>query len=128
MKYNVIIACNVIEHIYEPAGFVRSLRERLTPGGRIVLATPDIGSFWYRLLKRRWPSFKIPEHVVFYSDKTLGRLLREGSFKSIRPIPFAHAFPFGLIADKIGFRAPEAIGHVPVWIPGTMTALAGERD
>jgi SAM-dependent methyltransferase len=76
--FDVIIAVNVIEHVYSPLEFISSLRQRLKSGGRIVIATPDIGSFWHGIMGRKWPSFKIPEHVTFFTRSTLTRLLDRG--------------------------------------------------
>lgn len=126
-QFDQIIAINVIEHVYDPVPFLNSLYSRLSPGGWLALATPDIGSFWHRLLGRRWPSFKIPEHVAFYDAGTLSRLLAGAGLIEVRKIPFAHAFPLGLIAKKMGARLSDRLGRVPVWLPRTMVALGARR-
>jgi len=124
--FNVIVTINVIEHIYEPVSFLRLLGDRLAPGGKVVVATPDIGSLWYKGMKKRWPSFKIPEHVAFYDSKTLARLLETAGFQSIMSIPFPHAFPLGLIAKKIGLSLTGNLGKANIWLPKTMVALSGQ--
>lgn len=123
-NFDIIILINVIEHIYTPLEFVKALKQRLKKGGKMVIATPDIGSLWYKLMKKKWPSFKIPEHVVFYTKKTLISLLDKAGFHNIEQIPFPHAFPLGLITSKLGIYLPESVCQKPVWLPGTMIALA----
>jgi 2-polyprenyl-3-methyl-5-hydroxy-6-metoxy-1,4-benzoquinol methylase len=123
-NFNIIVMINVIEHIYNPVEFLLSLKRKLTKGGRIVIATPDIGSFWYRIMKSKWSSFKIPEHVVFYSKKTLTSLLEKAEFNNITQIHFPHAFPFALIISKLGVHLSGEIYQKPVWLPKTMIALA----
>jgi SAM-dependent methyltransferase len=123
-NFDIIVIINVIEHIYTPIEFLLSLRQRLKYGGRIVVATPDIGSFWYKAMKRRWPSFKIPEHIAFYTEKTLTILLQKTGFRDIKQIPFSHAFPFGLITSKLGINIRGKISEIPIWVPKTMVALS----
>ncbi len=126
-NFDIIIMINVIEHVYAPVPLLLSLRERLTAGGVIVVATPDIGSLWYRMMKKRWPSFKIPEHVAFYGKKTLGNLLSRAGFQSIGAIPYSHAFPLGLIAEKFGVILPGVFAKKILWLPGVMVALYGRK-
>lgn len=125
-EFDVIVAINVIEHIYSPIQFLYMLKARLKKGGRIIIATPDIGSFWYKMLGRRWPSFKLPEHVAFYSRKTLSILLKQAGFNIVLKIPFPHAFPLGLIVHKFGITLPGRLGRKPIWLPKTMIALSAE--
>ncbi len=123
--FDTIVLINVIEHIYAPVEFLRALLQRLGDSGTIVIATPDIGSFWYSLMKKKWPSFKIPEHVVFYTEKTLSSLLERAGFHTIEKIPFLHAFPLNVIVSRLGIHSQKASCRKPIWIPRTMIALAG---
>jgi 2-polyprenyl-3-methyl-5-hydroxy-6-metoxy-1,4-benzoquinol methylase len=125
-EFNLIISINVIEHIYDPGEFLLSLKKRLVKGGRIVMATPDIGSIWYKIMKSRWPSFKIPEHVVFYSKNTLIPLLVKTGFQNIMQIPFTHAYPLGLLTSALGIHLHRAICRKPVWLPWTVAAVAAQ--
>jgi SAM-dependent methyltransferase len=125
--FDVAVSINVIEHVYDPLGFVSAVRSRLKEGGRVILATPDVGSFWYLLMKKSWPSFKVPEHVAYYSRRTLASLLEKTGFRDIRPVPFAHAFPLGLIGSKLGISLPVIMGRRSFILPKTMTAFAAVR-
>jgi SAM-dependent methyltransferase len=125
---DIIVAINVIEHVYEPVKFLLSLRGRLREGGRIIIATPDMGSFWYTILRKRWPSFKIPEHVAFYTEDTLTRLLHEVGLCHTKRLPFPHAFPLGVIAGKLGMSVPKRLRDRPVWLLKAMTALSARRS
>lgn len=125
-SFDIIVTINVIEHIYAPIEFLLSMKQRLKSGGRIIIATPDIGSFWYKIMGKKWPSFKVPEHVAFYKRKTLTILLERTGFDNIQQIPFLHAFPLKLIVDKLGIPIPEKFNRKPVWLPKTMVALAAQ--
>lgn len=125
-NFDVVVTINVIEHIYEPVEFLISLKQRLKNDGRIVIATPDIGSFWYKVMKSKWPSFKLPEHVAFYTNETLTLLLKQAGFSNITRLPFLHAFPMGLIGIKLGLPIPKRLSEIPIWLPKTMIALTAE--
>jgi len=125
--FDVIILINVIEHVYDPLPLIVWLRNRLKAGGVIVLATPDIGSYWYKIMKKRWPSFKIPEHVVFYNRRTLAALLDKAGFQSAGTIPYPHAFPIGVITEKFGINLPRALAGKIIWLPDVMIASCGRK-
>lgn len=70
-SFDVVTLFDVVEHLYDPRRLARDLDAHLAPGGRVLIATPNCESLLARLSGRRWVSYKIPEHVVFYSPRTL---------------------------------------------------------
>jgi SAM-dependent methyltransferase len=130
-KFDCVVASHVLEHVYDPRAFISDLRNLLAPGGALVLGTPDMGSAWRRSLGRRWPSFKIPEHVTYFDRPSLMRLLTEAGMEGVRPFPFAHAFPLSLVAKKLGLGSVGGrlgrVGAIPIWLPAT-TLAASARE
>ena len=124
-----LAACiHVIEHVYDPVAFTRQVHERLEPGGWLVVATPDMGGFWRPLLGRRWPFYKMPEHVTYFDRASLTRLLESAGFEDVRPIPYASYFDFDLIGEKLGLEnLPGALSRLWLRLPATTVALAGRR-
>jgi SAM-dependent methyltransferase len=127
MTFDCIIASEVIEHVYSPNDFVRQAVRRLNEDGWLVLAAPDMGSWWRRLLGRKWPSFKIPEHVTYYDRGTMGALLERNGLIDITPLRVFHMFPVGVILEKIGLPAPRFLAGKGVWLPDVVFAMAGRR-
>ncbi len=41
--FDLVFACDVVEHVEEPVGWLRDLRRVLRPGGRLLLSTPNYG-------------------------------------------------------------------------------------
>jgi len=120
------IACiHVIEHIYDPVGFLRTLAGHLRPGGWIVLATPDMGSPWRPVLGKRWPFFKVPEHVTYFDRRTLRELLQRSGLAEAQSLPYASVFSFDLIAEKLHLSVPSSLQHRRLWLPATTLAAAG---
>ena len=38
--YDLVLACNLIDRLYDPRKFLVNIRERMTPGGLLVLFSP----------------------------------------------------------------------------------------
>ena len=48
-QFDLVTAMEVIEHVADPAAFVKALAKRLAPGGLLVMSTPN-ATGWSRLL------------------------------------------------------------------------------
>jgi len=130
-RFDCVFSGHVVEHIYDPRAFVAGLHELLRPGGVIVLGAPDSGSFLARTMGSRWPSFKIPEHVVYFDRATLSRLMADAGLEDVRPFHYPHAFPLALVFKRLGLGwlgdRSGRLGRVPIWLPATTVAVSGRR-
>ncbi len=124
-RFDCICAIQVVEHLYQPVQFVRSLSDRLKPEGRLVLATPDAGGFMRRIMRSHWLSFKPPEHVVFFDYIRLENLMVRCGLTRFQRLRYPHAFPLSLVLKKLGIHWPEEWKDIPIWIPGTTVAIIG---
>ena len=125
LTFDCVIATHVIEHVYEPLEFLKRLVRHTNPRGRVVLAAPDMGGYLRKLMRQRWPSFKIPEHVLYFDAATLSALMRQGGLIDVQLLPYPHAFPLALIASKMHLQFPASLGGVNIWVPATTVALCG---
>jgi len=125
-KFDCVVAIQVIEHVYEPLSFVDQLVSHTKPGGHIVLATPDMGGVLRKTMGRRWPSFKVPEHVLYFDFLGLRTLMSRAGLRDIRRLPYPHAYPLGLIAAKFRLSIPRPLAGLNVWVPATTVAVCGK--
>ncbi|HEY44799.1 MAG TPA: class I SAM-dependent methyltransferase [Anaerolineae bacterium] len=82
-SFDVIVSFDTFEHIYEPIIFLDASRELLTSEGVLVITTPNTKSLLARVSGRRWVSFKIPEHIFYWSPSTISKAMK-GRFKILR--------------------------------------------
>jgi 2-polyprenyl-3-methyl-5-hydroxy-6-metoxy-1,4-benzoquinol methylase len=72
---------NVIEHLPDPVGLLRTLREFMAPQGRLVVITPNMESGNFRLLGRRWtPELAPHAHVFLFTPPAMRTLLARAGF------------------------------------------------
>lgn len=124
-KFDCVVATHVIEHVYQPLEFIKQLINHAKPDGKIILAAPDMGGMLRKIMGHRWPSFKIPEHVVYFDAATLSALMRRAGLRDISLLPYPHAFPLALIASKLRLPFPAALSNANIWVPATTVALYG---
>jgi len=109
--FDVIASFHVIEHVDSPRSFVRAAADRLNPGGLLVIETPDINSFPYKIFKARWRQF-IPEHYFFFDTKTMSRLLSDNGLNVERTIRIGKHASVNLILNRLS--------RYFAWIPDTI--------
>jgi len=76
-SFDLIVAFDTFEHIYDPRRFLSTIHGLLKPDGVVTITTPDPTSALAKLSGRNWVSFKLPEHVFYWSGPTIRRLLEE---------------------------------------------------
>ncbi len=78
-RFSVVHASHLIEHVFDPGGFVDEVWRVLKPGGMFICTTPAVDGFQARLFGPKWRSL-IEDHVTLFGRKTLRRLLEERHF------------------------------------------------
>ena len=104
-KFDCVIGTQLIEHIYEPLSFVKQLTSHTKPGGHIILATPDIGGVLRKVMGQRWPSFKIPEHVVYFDYQTLSSLMLRADLSDVRRLTLSACISIELDRGQVRFQS-----------------------
>jgi 2-polyprenyl-3-methyl-5-hydroxy-6-metoxy-1,4-benzoquinol methylase len=87
---DVVISTEVVEHLYDPRGFLRNCFELLKPGGTIVVTTPYHGylkNLLIALAGKMDKHFTVlwdHGHIKFWSRQTLEQVLKEIGFTNIQ--------------------------------------------
>jgi 2-polyprenyl-3-methyl-5-hydroxy-6-metoxy-1,4-benzoquinol methylase len=98
--FDVITLLDVIEHFSNPRRNLEIIHRLLKPDGKIVILTPDIGSLMARTFKSRWWCI-IPEHLFYFSRKTLRLLLEQTGFTVEKQMSIGRTFNLSHWAYKV---------------------------
>jgi len=82
--YDIIYCSEVIEHLPRVDDFVDSLYKILKQDGVILLTTPDIAHYSVAKKPIEWDAVRPPEHLLYFSKKSLGLLLKKHGFKRVK--------------------------------------------
>lgn len=79
-SFGVVLMSQILEHAHDVNGWVAKAHGLLARGGILAIALPNFQSITRRLLQEREPYITPPEHLNFFSSRSLSRLLREHGF------------------------------------------------
>jgi SAM-dependent methyltransferase len=74
--FDLVSLWHVLEHTTDPAAALGEAARVLRPGGRLVLAMPNFGSWQARHFGRHWFHLDLPRHLYHFRPAPLTRLLR----------------------------------------------------
>ena len=77
--YDVIYGCDVLSHFFDPWSELAVIREHLGPRGLLVLETGNMGDVHPRFYPRIG-RFQLPDHLYFFGERSLTRLLTRSGF------------------------------------------------
>ena len=81
-KYDLIILCDVIEHVDDPLKIVKQIKSVLKKNGTIIMSTMDIESAYAKILGTKYP-WIMPMHKFYFSLKILKFLLNRANLKIV---------------------------------------------
>jgi SAM-dependent methyltransferase len=84
--FDVVYADQVIEHVREPARFLAECARVLSPGGMLLVATPNFAGLSARVLGLGWKEFVPHEHVRMFTPRSLRFHLEGARFRRTRVV------------------------------------------
>lgn len=103
-QFDVITSFEVIEHLNNPAREIDLMKNILRPGGIIYITTPNFNSVLRYLLKHRYDVITYPEHLIYFTPKTLTYLMKTKGFDVER----IETTGFSLSRLKNGFKKSKS--------------------
>jgi len=82
--FDVITLTQVLEHMAYPLRKLKFYRKKLRDGGIIVIEVPNIESLGAKFLRDKWYFIKNPDHISYFSRKTLSKFLEKAGFEIIK--------------------------------------------
>ncbi|RLT39926.1 MAG: class I SAM-dependent methyltransferase [Chloroflexi bacterium] len=90
--FQAITLWEVIEHLPRPIDVLAQLSARLSPGGALMLSTPNTAHWQAVRAKEKWVAFRPPSHLLYFTPTTLQRALSAAGFaqisiRGVMPLP-----------------------------------------
>lgn len=82
-NFDVITMWDVIEHLINPRSAIKTIKNILKQGGIVAINTPDSASLVAKVLGKKWHLLVPPEHLFYFSEKSLSKLLESSGFEVI---------------------------------------------
>jgi 2-polyprenyl-3-methyl-5-hydroxy-6-metoxy-1,4-benzoquinol methylase len=82
-QFDIITFIEVIEHINSPNKELSDFHYLLRKGGLLYITTPNFNSISRNLLKENWSIIEYPEHLCYYTAKTLHDALVRNGFEKL---------------------------------------------
>lgn len=87
-SFEVVTMWHSLEHVHDPLAILAEAFRLLTPGGKLIVACPNIDSWPFRWFGPAWFGLDLPRHLVHFTPKTLTDAMESSGFRveSVRPI------------------------------------------
>lgn len=99
-SYDAVTLFHVLEHLDEPNEVLQWVRERLNPGGALIVAVPNYESPDARNYGRYWAAWDVPIHYWHFSKSAMSKLAQSNGWfvESVRPMRL-DAFYVALLSE-----------------------------
>jgi 2-polyprenyl-3-methyl-5-hydroxy-6-metoxy-1,4-benzoquinol methylase len=90
-EFDVITSFEVLEHINNGVEHIQKIKSLLRNGGLFYFTTPNFNSVSRKYLGGKWNVIEYPEHLIYYTVRTVTELLTKAGFKrkSVRTTGFS---------------------------------------
>jgi 2-polyprenyl-3-methyl-5-hydroxy-6-metoxy-1,4-benzoquinol methylase len=108
-SFDAAIISDVVEHLFDPGAVLSAMSRALAPGGTLVLTTPNFDAASRHLLGADWAVLSPTEHLYYFTEESLTRLLRASGFTNVQ---FERGYVMWGEEETINFRhthAPDGI-------------------
>ena len=83
VKFDLITAFELFEHLHDPEGFVETVYDHLNPGGYFFLTTLNGLGFDIQILWERSKSVYPPHHINFFNPHSIELMLKRNDFEIV---------------------------------------------
>lgn len=78
---DLIILHSFLEHEINPLDLLKTCREKISGNGLLVIKVPNYASLNRRIRQGRWCGFRYPDHVNYFSPRSIRLILDEAKMK-----------------------------------------------
>ena len=80
-SFEVVTMWHSLEHVHRPLDILREAYTLLVPGGKLIVACPNIDSWAARAFGPSWFALDLPRHLTHFTPTTLADMLAAGGYR-----------------------------------------------
>jgi SAM-dependent methyltransferase len=82
--WDVVTAFETVEHLLDPRRVLEGVRRLLVDDGVLIVSVPNLDALSRTFLGSDWAVLSPAEHLSYFTENTLGRLLRDLGYVDVR--------------------------------------------
>jgi 2-polyprenyl-3-methyl-5-hydroxy-6-metoxy-1,4-benzoquinol methylase len=138
--FAAIVMHYAIEHFTSPEAVLSACRRALSPGGRVLLLTPNAGAMSHSFFGQYWSGLHAPRHTQIFSPESLQRLAKKVGFAGAELVYGTDLGSWTLsFQNFVESRAPEgrppragtawySLALLPAWYPFALVERVAGRS
>ena len=83
-SFDAAVMFDTIEHLFDPGAVLQAVANALTAGGVLAVSTPNFDAASRFLLGQPWAVLSPLEHVYYFTEDSLRRILLASGFREVR--------------------------------------------
>jgi len=80
-SFDVVTMWHSLEHVHRPLDVLHEAKRLLVPGGRLLVAVPNIDSLPFRWFGESWFGLDLPRHLTHFTPITLRLMIERAGFQ-----------------------------------------------
>ena len=90
----LVILCSFLEHEVNPLQLLQQVQRVLVSDGVCIIKVPNFSCVGRRVRQKRWCGFRYPDHVNYFTPKTLRAIILKSGLK-VKRMNFLDTIPTG---------------------------------
>jgi len=82
--FSAAIMSAYLEHESAPREVLQKIMRILRSGAHLIIKVPNYGCLNRIVMGQKWCGFRYPDHVNYWTPKTLGKIIRDTGFQIVR--------------------------------------------
>jgi 2-polyprenyl-3-methyl-5-hydroxy-6-metoxy-1,4-benzoquinol methylase len=125
-SFEVITMWHSLEHVHEPLTVLREALTLLVPGGKLIVAAPNLESWAFRRFGPAWFGLDLPRHLTHFTPSTLTLMLQTSGFR-INEMRLIRHSDWVRSSARLAVQTSPHVGwfdHLLTWKPAARLAAS----